>query len=109
MRRMQDIYKATWVDMTQLGRVILGANAEREVEAQTAQNGAAIVVPADAEQRTEASGQVYVQKVLAWATVKAANLPAIQMGRQSSSQTVKQWYDKCLEAHEAGGYNPEEV
>lgn len=109
MRRMQDIYKATWVDMTQLGRVILGANAEREVEAQTAQNGAAIVVPADAEQRTEASGQVYVQKVLAWATVKAANLPAIQMGRQSSSQTVKQSYDKCLEAHEAGGYNPEEV
>lgn len=109
LRRIQDIYKATWIDMTQLGRVILGQNGEREVEAQVGANGALLPVPDPAQQRTEESGQLYVEKIIAWAMGKAANLPAIQMGKQASTQTVRNLYDKCLEAHEAGGFNPAEV
>lgn len=109
LRRMQDIYKATWTDMTQLGRAILGQQPEREVEAHAAADGAVIAIPGEQDRRTVASGETYVQKLAVWATTKAANLPAIQMGRQASTQTVRNWYDKCLEAHEAGGFNPAEV
>lgn len=103
--RIQATYDATWADMTQLGRIILGPLDEKAEEVHQGRDRADIQAPAAADRRTAASGVIYVRKLKAWAEDQQGRMPAGQMERQEGSQTAKQWYDRCLDHHELGGFN----